>query len=77
MKNAIIIPGTCSREEYFSGEYPSLSNSHWLPLLQKQLLIKEIFTQTPEMPDAYQPDYEKWAGEFERFTVDENMILIG
>lgn len=77
MKNAIIIHGTCSKKEYFSDSYPSLSNSHWLPWLQKQLLINNIFTQTPEMPNAYLPDYEKWKNEFERFNVNGNSILIG
>jgi hypothetical protein len=77
MKNAIIIHGTCSEEEYFNDQYPSLSNSHWFPWLQKQLLIKGIFTQTPEMPEAYKPDYEKWKNEFERFNINEETILIG
>ncbi len=77
MNNAIIIHGTCDEEEYFSDAYPSLSNSHWFPWLQKQLLIKSIFTQTPEMPEAYKPDYEKWKHEFERFSVDKETILIG
>lgn len=77
MKNAIIIHGTCDEEEYFSDKYPSLSNSHWLPWLQKQLLINNIFTQTPEMLEAYSPDYEKWSREFARFEVNEESILIG
>ncbi len=77
MKNAIIIHGTCSKEEYFSYDYPSLSNSHWLPWLQKKLLINNVFTQTPEMPDAYLPNYKKWKKEFERFKINENTILIG
>lgn len=77
MKNSIIIHGTCDKEEYFSDKYPSLSNSHWLPWLQKQLLINNILTQTPEMPDAYLPDYEKWKKEFERFDINEETILIG
>lgn len=77
MNNAIIIHGTCGKEEYFSDKYPSLSNSHWLPWLQKQLLINSIFTQTPEMPEAYSPDYIKWSGEFARFEVNEDSVLIG
>lgn len=75
--NAIIIHGTCDKEEYFSDKYPSLSNSHWFPWLQKQLLMKGIFTQSPEMPDAYEPDYDKWKIEFERYDVNEKTILIG
>ena len=69
MKTAILIHGTCDEEEYFSDLYPSLSNSHWFPWLQKQLLIKGIFTQTPEMPDAYKPDYEKW----KKFVVEKQL----
>lgn len=77
MSNALLIHGTCDEEEYFSDKYPSLSNSHWFPWLQKQLLIKGMHTQTPEMPEAYKPDYEKWKSEFERFTVNEESILVG
>ena len=77
MKKALILHGTCGENEYFSDEYPSLSNSHWFPWLQKQLLMKGIFTQTPEMPDAYIPDYKKWKNEFERFDVNKDTILIG
>ncbi len=77
MKNAILIHGTCDKEEYFSDEYPSLSNSYYFPWLQKQLLINNIFTQTPEMPDAYAPEYLKWKKEFERFDINENTILVG
>lgn len=77
MQNAIIIHGTCREEEYFSDKYPSLSNGHWLPWLQKQLLIKRIITQTPEMPEAYKPNYAKWKKEFERFDINEETILVG
>jgi len=77
MKKTIIFHGTCGKKEYFNDEYPSLSNSHWFPWLQKQLLIKGIFAQTPEMPDAYIPDYKKWKKELERFDIDKDTILIG
>lgn len=77
MKNALIIHGACDKQEYFDEKLPSLSNSHWFPWLQKQLLVKDIFTQTPEMPEPWQPDYSKWKKEFERFDVNENSILIG
>ena len=77
MKNAIILHGTCDKDEYFSDKYPSLSNSHWFPWLQKQLLINNILTQTPEMPEAYSPDYEKWRREFEKFDINSETILIG
>lgn len=77
MQNAIILHGTCDKDEYFSDKYPSLSNSHWLPWLQKQLLVRGVLAQTPEIPDAYEPVYEKWQKVFEQFKVNEETTLIG
>ena len=77
IKTALIIHSTPDREEYFDPATDSESNKHWIAWLQKQLLINGIFTQTPEMPDAYNPDYKKWKREFERFDVNEQSALIG
>lgn len=77
MKNAILVHGTCDESEYFDSKQPSLSNAHWFPWLQKQLLVNNIFCQTPEMPDAHTPTYKKWKKEFERFDINENTILVG
>lgn len=77
MKNAIIIHGMPSKEEYYSSEYPSASNFQWLPWLQKQLLIRDIHAVTPEMPYAYRPDYPIWKKEFERFEITPETILVG
>ena len=32
--------------------------------LQQQLIVNGINTQTPEMPDAYEPDYQKMVERF-------------
>jgi len=77
MTNAIIVHGTCNEQEYRSSDYPSLSNSHWLPWLQKQLLIRDIAAATPEIPGAYMPEYAAWAREFERFDITPETVLIG
>jgi len=77
MKNAIILHGTCDREEYYSTEYPSASNSHWLPWLAKQLLIRDIYAVTPEISNGFMPDYTVWKREFERFDITPETILIG
>lgn len=77
MKTAIIIHGWPSKEEYFDPRVPSPSNNQWLPWLQKQLGLKGITVQTPEMPDAYEPNYEKWKATFEQFHVDEETTLVG
>ncbi len=77
MKTAILLHGTCDKEEYYNDTEQSLSNSHWFPWLQKQLLVNEIPTQTPEIPDAYKPDYQIWKKEFERFDVTDESMLVG
>jgi len=76
-ENAVIIHGTCDESEYFDPKFPSLSNSHWLPWLQKQLLIRKIPTQTPEMPNAYLPDYKAWSTELGKQTLAKDTIAIG
>ncbi len=75
--NAIIIHGCASKEEYFDEKYPSGSNFHWIPWLQKQLLIRKIDAQTPEMPAPYAPVYEDWKKAFERFEIGPETVLIG
>jgi predicted alpha/beta hydrolase family esterase len=75
--NAIIVHGTCSRQEYYSADFPSASNSHWLPWLQKQLIMRDIKADTPEMPLAFMPDYEIWKREAERFDIGPDTILVG
>lgn len=77
MKTAIILHGMPSKEEYFDPKIPAQSNRHWLPWIQRQLILRGILAQTPEMPDPYVPDYEKWRTLFERFVIDENTMLIG
>ncbi len=77
-QRAIILHGTCYENEYRSPEFPSLSNSHWLPWLQKQLLIEGWEAHTPEVYEAYKPTYEKWLIELERYLpLNEQMILVG
>ncbi|MBP5343534.1 MAG: alpha/beta hydrolase [Alphaproteobacteria bacterium] len=77
MKNALILHGTCDKDEYFDLSYPSLSNSHWFPWLQKQFLCHDILCQTPEMPKAYHPNYSDWKETFERVYNKDVKIIIG
>ena len=66
-----------SKEEYFSPKTKSQSNGHWLPWIQKQLILNGILAQTPEMPEPYKPDYDKWCSVFECFKINEDTKLIG
>jgi len=77
MKNAIILHGRPDDWEYYGLEYPAQSNSHWIPWLQKQLQAKDIFTQTPEIPMSFQPNYSTWKKEFERYDIGPETLLVG
>lgn len=77
MKNAVILHGMCDREEYEGDGYPSPSNHHWLPWLQKQLLVRGYECQTPEMPTPYKPQYNEWKAVIDRFPLHEETVLIG
>lgn len=52
-------------------------DKHWIPWVKKQLITKGIETETPHMPSPWEPDYETFKIEFEKYCVDENTILIG
>lgn len=77
MKSAIIVHGTPSKEEYYGKQFPSPSNYHWMPWLQKQLIIRDYAAHTPEIPNAWQPHYPTWQREFERFDINDQTSLIG
>lgn len=77
MKNAIILHGGPSKEEYYDPKAPSMSNAHWLPWLQGQLLKNEITAATPEVPHSFNRIWEDWVREVERFEIGPNTILIG
>lgn len=77
MKTAIIVHGTPDEEEWFDHESPSCSNGHWLPWLQKELLIAGFHAETPEMPLGYWPVYQSWKEHFERFSISHDSLLVG
>ncbi len=65
------------REEYYSPSGQTMSNSHFIPWLQKELQVRDVKADAPEMPHAYQPDYATWVREFERFDVTPETVLVG
>jgi len=77
MKNAIILHGGPSKEEYYDPDAPSMSNAHWIPWLQGQLLKHDIPTATPEVPQSFDRNWQVWNKEVERFEIGPETILIG
>ena len=77
MKTAIILHGMPPKEEYFDPESPSPSNKYWLPWLQRHLILNGVLAQAIELPEPYEPVYEKWCSVFEQFHVDKETMLVG
>lgn len=77
MRNAIILHGQPGKEEYYDPDRPSMSNAHWIGWLQGQLLKNDIAAATPEVPLAYDPQWELWKQEVERFDIKPDTILVG
>lgn len=77
MKNAIILHGKPDKKEYYDPKAPSMSNAHWIPWLQGQLLKHDVWAATPEVPSAYKPDWKLWCKEVERFDITPETIIVG
>lgn len=76
-KNCIIIHGCVSNKEQAINPKTRTYNKHWMPWLKKQLILKGINAETPQMPEPWQPIYDKFKIEFEKYNVNQNTILIG
>lgn len=76
-KKCIIIHGCPSDEEKAMNPEARTYDKHWIPWTKNQLIAKNIKTETPLMPSPWQPEYEKFKNEFEKYDVDENTILVG
>ena len=42
---------------------------HWMPWTKRELNKRGIQTDTPLIPQAWHPDYQKFKKEFEKYTV--------
>lgn len=77
MKSVIILHGMPTKEEFLDKKLPNESNAHWLPWLQKQLLMKGVMAYTPDMPKPYAPDYDAWVREVERYEIGPQTAIVG
>ncbi len=77
MKKAIILHGMPDEEDYYRADGDSESNCHWLPWIQKQLILNDILAQTPELPKPFEPNYDDWCNTFNQYELESETILIG
>lgn len=74
--NCIIIHGCPSKKEDLI-DIRKEDAKHWIPWIRKELMSREIKTETPLMSEPWKRDYNKWKVEFEKNNINENTILIG
>lgn len=75
--NCIIIHGCPSNAEKAMNPETRTYDKHWIPWTKSMLTLLGISTETPLMPDPWEPSYEKFKQEFEKQEVSESTILIG
>lgn len=76
-QNCIIIHGCPSDAEKAMNSLTRTYDKHWIPWLKRNLIAAGIETETPLMPNPWEPNYEKFKTEFEKYEVGENTILVG
>jgi predicted alpha/beta hydrolase family esterase len=77
MKTAILLHGIFSKDEFYDPKEPSPSNHHWFPWLQRQLQIRDIHAETPEVPNSYLGRWDDWVKAIERFDIGPDTMLVG
>lgn len=75
--NCIIIHGCPSNAEKAMNPETRTYDKHWIPWTKSMLTMIGIPTETPLMPNPWEPSYEEFKAEFEKQEVNENTILIG
>lgn len=76
-KNCIIIHGCPADKEKAMNPKTRTYDKHWIPWTKKELESKGIKTETPLMPLPWNPVYENFKKEFEKYNVNENTVLVG
>jgi predicted alpha/beta hydrolase family esterase len=75
--NCIVIHGCPSEKEKAMNPETRTYDKHWIPWIKRELVKRGIKTETPLMPNPWEPVYEDFKKEFEKYSVNENTILIG
>jgi len=75
--NCIVIHGCPSDAEKAMNLETRTYNKHWIPWIKRELTKCGIKTETPLMPNPWAPNYAAFKGEFEKYPVSEDTVLIG
>jgi predicted alpha/beta hydrolase family esterase len=77
MKTVYIIHGCPSNAEKAMNPETRTYDKHWIPWTKAILSARGIRVETPLMPNPWEPRYEAFKKEFEKYTITEEDILIG
>lgn len=77
LTNCVVIHGCPSNIEKAMNSDTRTYDKHWIPWIKRELVTRGIPTETPLMPNPWEPVYEDFKKEFKRYSVSENTILIG
>ncbi len=76
-KNCIIIHGCPSNAEKAMDPKKRTYDKHWIPWLKRELIKNNIKVEVPLMPNPWEPNYDSFKGEFEKYPVSDKTILVG
>ena len=75
--NCIVIHG-CPRDKKMAMDPKTRTyDKHWIPWIKRELTARGIPTETPLMPNPWEPEYNAFKKEFEKQRVTESTILVG
>lgn len=77
MQHVILIHGLPDKKDVLEDVWPSPSNSHFLPWIQKRLTQLDILCQTLEMPRSYDPVYTDHERVLNQMEISNETILVG
>jgi len=75
--NCIIIHGCPSKREEMMNLADRTFDKHWMPWIREKLEAQGTGGEIPMMPTPWEPVYEDYKKEFEKYTINENTVLIG
>lgn len=79
MKNAIILHGRPDKSEYYIRKliYRPNSRAHWLGWLSDELRNNGFEVVAPEIPKAFEPQWDIWERQVDKRIIGTNTLLIG
>ena len=73
----IIIHGCPSNPEKAMNPETRTYDKHCMPWIKKELIARKILVELPMMPMPWQPNYDRFKKEFEKYEVTPQTVLVG